>query len=366
MAARRYLLPELGDTEIARWSDLAAGAVEPNPFFEPEYVLPAAKGLAEPDVSLLVVEADGEWRACLPVQRTRLGRVLGALRTWRHRYCFLGTPLLHPANPADAAHELLALGADEAPGSRLALEQFADDGPAGAAIWRAAQALSLATLVETRHERALLERSEDGQAAAWLSRNRRRSLERRRRQMEEELGAALEVRDEAGDPSAVERFLAMELAGWKGRNGTALACETGHAEFFRRMCRAFAAAGRLELLSLSAGGRTAAMLCVLTSGEGAFGIKTAHDEALGRFGPGVQLEYQVIRHFHERRAERWQDSCADPGNELMNQLWPGRRGIASAVFAPSGPYSSVLSMAAKRSRRAADPAAPTDGGAAPA
>ena len=166
MAARRYLLSELGDTEIARWADLAAGAVEPNPFFEPEYVLPAAEGLAEPDVSLLVVEADGEWRACLPVQRTRLGRVLGALRTWRHRYCFLGTPLLHPANPADAAHELLALGADEAPGSRLALEQFADDGPAGAAIRRAAQALSLATLVETRHERALLERSEDGQDAS--------------------------------------------------------------------------------------------------------------------------------------------------------------------------------------------------------
>ena len=75
---------------------LVAQSAEPNPFFEPEYVLPAAELLGGRRLGLLVVREGDGWAACLPVHRPRRWhRVpLGCVASWQHRYCFLGTPLV--------------------------------------------------------------------------------------------------------------------------------------------------------------------------------------------------------------------------------------------------------------------------------
>lgn len=338
--AKAHSLSRLGERETQRWRELAAQAIEPNPFFEPIYAIPAAAALQEPAVSLLVVEDESGWRACLPVQKARLGGAVRVLRTWRHAYCFLGTPLLREDDPAGAAQALLELAVKMAPGSRVALEQFADDGPAGSALREAAEALGLAPLVESSHERALLVRHEADDDSFGLSRKRRKDLARRRRRLEEELDADLEMRRVAADDASIERFLDLERSGWKGDEGTALASDPAHADFFRRFCRDFAAEGRLELLALTAGDRTVAMLCDLRSGDGRFAVKVAYDAELNRFGPGVQLEYESIRDFYESGDASWVDSCADPGNEMINQLWPGRRRIATSVIARGGVRSA--------------------------
>ena len=95
-------LPDLDQSEIAAWSDLAARAVEPNPFFEPDFVLPAARGLGEwEDVSIIVLREDGEWVACMPVRLYPRWHSLPltVVATWAHSYCFLGTPLVDAATP---------------------------------------------------------------------------------------------------------------------------------------------------------------------------------------------------------------------------------------------------------------------------
>ena len=51
-----------GAAAQARWEQLAACASEPNPFFEPWYLLPSLTALDPAGrVELLVVEAGGEW-----------------------------------------------------------------------------------------------------------------------------------------------------------------------------------------------------------------------------------------------------------------------------------------------------------------
>ena len=45
MTARRIPLADIGEHELDRWRGLAAAAIEPNPFFEPEYVLAQARAL---------------------------------------------------------------------------------------------------------------------------------------------------------------------------------------------------------------------------------------------------------------------------------------------------------------------------------
>ena len=353
MRPRQIAFQDLTAEDVAQWTTLAATALEPNPFFDPAFVLPAVRHLGEGGLSLLVVEDDERaWRACLPIQRTRVAHLMPGVRTWRHMYCFLGTPLLDPAVPRAAARSLL--GAAVSPGRRLALECLVDGGQASDAIRAAADELGLCATPEHAHERAMLRRRANGGYLADMRSHRRRELNRLGRRLEVEVGAPVTVSDRRDLHVAVERFLELERSGWKGRGQTALASSERHADFFRDVCAAFGADGRLELLALSAGNRTVAMKCNLYAGEGGFCFKIAYDESLGRFSPGVQLERANISAFHQNRHEAWQDSCADPENDMINRLWPDRRRIYTAVLTRRGARSAVSRQGIRAARAIRD------------
>lgn len=349
LTVRELALEKLTPRDIESWSALAKNALEPNPFFEPEFVIPAAEHLGERRPSLMIVEAAGDWRACLPVHRVRLGRVVPAVRAWCHLYCFLGTPLIDRDIALPAARSLLD-GAVGRGGRPLVLARLGDGGPAFTAIEQAAAELGLDTLFQSSYERAILVRQSGGEHCEGLSGRRRRDLDRLERRLETELGGEVTVVDEAERACAVDAFIALERSGWKGLEGTALASDPRHVAFFREVCESFAARGRLELLTLEGAGRRAAMTCNLYSGEGGFCFKVAHDAELRRFSPGVQLERESMRVFHEQRTEHWQDSCADPENAMINRLWPDRRHITTMVLARHGLPARCLRRAMRVTR----------------
>ena len=101
---------------------------------------------------------------------------------------------------------------------------------------------------------ALVRRPEGDYLEEKVSKGRARELRRLRRQLGEQLGGPIEVLDRSGDAEAVEGFLRAEAAGWKGREGTAFACTPEDADFFREVCARFGAAGRLQLLVMTAAG----------------------------------------------------------------------------------------------------------------
>jgi hypothetical protein len=193
---------------------------------------------------------------------------------------------------------------------------------------------------EAAHDRAALQRRPAGDYLEEMRPHRRREFRRQARRLEEQFGASLEVRDVSTDAGAVERFLALEASGWKGRAGTALGSKPGHASFFREVCTSFRAVDRLQMFEMIAGEHTVAMKCNLAAGGGVFCFKIAHDEELNRFSPGVQLEIAHVERFHEDRAEGWADSCAAPDNEMINRLWPDRRRIVT--YAVSAPGTQAL------------------------
>jgi len=344
-ATRDIALRDLTPADTESWLDLVRRAVEPNPFFEPAFVMAMAQHLPDAGASLLVVEDAGAWLACLPVLRWRLGRVVPLLRTWRHPYCFLGTPLLDAATADAAAGSLLDGMADHAPGSRVGIDLLVEDGPAAAAINAAVSDRRLTVLRQRRTERAFLERRPEGDYLAGMRSHRRRELNRLGRRLAAELGGELSVTDRAGDDGAVATFLELEKSGWKGREATAMGSEPEHEAFFHTLCRTFAEQSRLQLLALSVDDQTVAMKCNLIAGDGAFCFKIAHDDRLAGFSPGVQLERENVRVFHEQRPEQWQDSCADPDNDMINRLWPDRRRLSSTVYAPRGMQSFVAQRA---------------------
>ena len=357
MSVELLSLGALSTADDARWRELAAVAVERNPFFEPEFVGPAVRRLVtRATPSLLVVHDSHGWAACMPVRRAlRFRKLPGpALLSWVHEHCFLGTPLMAPDRIVPAWRALLAHVGRERTTGFLGLELLGDDGAVARGLSDALEQEGMRALLYERWERAALDRREDGDYLnPDLAGRHRKEMRRQARRLEEQLGAPLVTCDRSDEPAALDTFLALEGAGWKGRAGTALA-SAGRREFFEETARGFAAAGRLQLLALEAGDRTLAMKCNLLAGDAIYCFKIAYDEALSRFSPGIQLELANIDIFHATPGAAWTDSCAAPDNQMINRLWRGRRSVVTVLVPgrrPVGSLAGVTLRAALQARR---------------
>src|SRR5450432_467882 len=58
---------EIGAAEQSAWRELGNQAAEPNPFYEPEFMMPAFRRLGLRGAGLRVVREGRDWVACLPV-----------------------------------------------------------------------------------------------------------------------------------------------------------------------------------------------------------------------------------------------------------------------------------------------------------
>ena len=354
--ARVIPVAEASEWDLEAWRDLAARSAEPNPFFEPEFVVPAAAHLEGARGAVLVVleEADG-WAACVPATIGRWQGFVRAVQALRTPYTYLTSPLVRDGDVFGRLGELDAAVRER---SRVfVLGRYRSDGPIGAGVRRLTENGGRLEALSRTHERALLCRRESGEYHGWMSKKHERDLRRRRRQLEEEVGETKAV-DVSGDSTAPQAFLDLEASGWKGREGTAMANVEGAAEFFTELCEGFRAVGRFEMLALRAGERNLAMLCNLRSGEGSYSFKIAHDEEFSKQSPGIQLEIANAGFFHAS-GSAWMDSCAEPDNAMINRLWPDRREIHTTVLAPADRRGRILRSALRaasdlRERRRTD------------
>jgi CelD/BcsL family acetyltransferase involved in cellulose biosynthesis len=332
------------------WQALAHDALEPNPFYEPWMLLPALEAYAR-RVHLVFLYEGSSLAAFFPLERAYFYRRLPIphMRLWRYPHCYLGTPLVRTGYGVQALETLFDwLGND-----MVHWRDLPGDGPFVAALQAVGGAVRYCPY---RRNRALLRRHGDADAyiAQALHKATRKELARLQRRLAELGVLAFKRSDDT------ESFLALEAAGWKGRNGSALASTPQGRRFFRAMSAQAARLGRLELLSLELNGRPIAMKCNLLAGEGAFAFKIAYDEAFARYSPGTLLELENIRAFHCGGA-RWMDSCAAPEHFMANRLWLERRALVDVVGAtgkaPANFALSSLSMLHRlwRSMRGAAP-----------
>jgi CelD/BcsL family acetyltransferase involved in cellulose biosynthesis len=339
-------------SDLARWRELATRAIEPNPFFEPEYVLPLARGLGQQaEVRLLVARDGEEWQACLPVYPTKnWHRIpLRSLSTWRGHvlYGLLGTPLVSSDRAEESLSALLDGMRQAEPRTRFAgLDWVADDKAMSEPLAGALSSLSPAPLPFSRFERAALRRRpEPTYLEETLSSKHRRELRRQRRKLAEALDGEPEMVERAGEDAAYERFVALEGAGSKGDRGVVVNADPGHVEFFMEMCRGFAEMGRLQLLELNSSGPVVAAKCNLLAGDTIFCFKIAYDEKWSAYSPGIMLESDMIEYFHDESSASFMDSCADPNNAMINRLWPDRRPITTHAM-PAGALSGLATRSA--------------------
>jgi CelD/BcsL family acetyltransferase involved in cellulose biosynthesis len=324
---------------MTAWRRLTRDAPEANPFFAPAILGAALEHLAPPAVSLAVAEdASGRLLALAPVGPARLGRLVPAVSVYTHLYGPLGTPLLDPADPAAALARLVAVMDGGQPGGRILL--FPDlpiDGAAGLALHSLAARTGRPLAVIGGHARAVLRpRAMEEGVRAVLPAKTRKELARQLRRLGD-LGpldwrSATMPRERA---DLLDAFLALEAAGWKGRRRTAL---RDRADALAFTCAVFesAAAGEARLDALMIAGRAVAMLASFRAGETVVTWKIAHDEALGRFSPGVQVMLQASEIFEADPTVALVDSLASASHPMVDRLWPGRQAIGLAALGPVG------------------------------
>jgi CelD/BcsL family acetyltransferase involved in cellulose biosynthesis len=188
--------------------------------------------------------------------------------------------------------------------------------------------------------------------------------------------------DPASITDAVEQFLRLEVAGWKGKTGTALLCNACDAAFTRAAMLALAREGCASIHALYLDGKPLSMQIVLRCGGAAFTWKTTYDENFRDFSPGMLLFVaarvllrvlawapcaQRARPFCPHHLRPWALQRAmsrlpcgtDPRSFRRRQH--SRRRIWIAAFAPT----SALQISAKFNRRPGCAAAPTRRGIRP-
>ncbi len=353
---------QLIDVDSARrsggeWERLAAHAREPNPFHARAFVLAhLEQGLLDEGRTGLCVVKEGErWIAMIPF--TRGGAVCG----WRRiaaactsPYMPFSLPLVDAAAPEDWADRLLdGIGRDLA-GEMMELPKLALGSRAGRDLVAALAARGWPHRVHSPFSRpvALLAGTYDAYARQNFSRNRRRSLARLRRRLEESGCLAQRVASSGDDlAAAFEAFVALEDAGWKGRRGTSLAARPEALAMTRRVLLDGAGelAPRIDLLLLD--GKPVAASIAFVMGEAAFMWKIADAEPLRRLAPGIVLEDAILRNAHRGGAIRLLDSCTDETSPLSG-LYGARLQMGDLVFAvPPAPLAGPLFAAESLRRR---------------
>jgi CelD/BcsL family acetyltransferase involved in cellulose biosynthesis len=337
----------------ARWTALALDAAEANAFYGPDMLGPALDHLAADAVVRLVqARTDEGLIGLLPVvAQSSHGRLpIGCVANWMHDHCFFGAPIIRQGQELAAWRSFMAQ-LDAAPWAHgfLHLEGIDAAGANAVAIEALCVEQRRGRREIHRYDRAMLRSTLDADAYwdAHVRSKKRKELRRLQKRLAE-LGTVEQrlLTDMAELHQWCDAFLTLEASGWKGKEGTALACKPEHAAFFRDACATAGAAGRLHMLRIDLDARPIAMLVNFRHGDGAFSFKIAIDETLGRFSPGVLIEIANLHAVQGDPAIGWMDSCAAADHPMIDSLWAERRTIVQYRIALRGRGVARLQRAA--------------------
>jgi CelD/BcsL family acetyltransferase involved in cellulose biosynthesis len=341
------------ETFVPSWEELSRNALEPSPSAEPWMLMPALRcALPGNKVRVVLVSGsakDGQPVLCgvFPIEERPRYRGLPArtVRLWAHIYTLFPAPLLRQDRAVECLGAFFDWIRTEYPANTLV--EFPELRANSGFFRLLSETLlkgSLTTLATGVHVRAFFRPKADherylGSVGTPHHRHEWRRQERRLSEKGTLAYAALDAQQDLG--KWIDAFIALEMTGWKGREGTAFGSNPSHRAWLDEVARSAAERGRLMMLALELDGRPVAMKLNILCPPGSYAFKIAYDESLAKFSPGVLLELENIKRLHSDPALEWMDSLAAPGHSLMDRVWPDRTAIVSLLVAP-GPWMGRL------------------------
>lgn len=348
----RAALPAL----LPAWRDLSKRCAEDNVYYGPRYARALLDSVEKnADILFAVVWEGSELVAMLPVKmgRRTLPVCQPAGHAWQTPYTFSCMPLLDSTRKLDAAARLLDVLASISEAEWI-IPTINTGGESCRAITAALAQRELPWVLLGQFERAALKAGVtfDQHMSDHVSPKRRKDLARTRRRLEQ-LGQVEFETYTCGEGlrRAVTMFLDLEASGWKGKRGTALACDEKTKAFAVEaftgdeddsICRA-------DVLTLN--GTAIAVSLIASAGQTGFTVKCCYDEAYRSCSAGLLLEVEVLRSF---LTENWamRLDAATAGTHVIDDFWPGRTEVADLIFSLSPRLPSLRLSALALSERA--------------
>lgn len=344
-------LHDIDPGTIEQWKHLCDTAIAPNPFADPRFLLASAATHSRARTGRVTfVHDDGAIIGALSYTPAlhKIGPVrLRSVSTSESFTAYEGErhhPLIAPGRAEDVFAALID-GAETQRAHLLELGRVPMEGHLAEALLSAASSRRVPVLVEEELEfvsigRASLSTDDDGSVFAWghLTAGSRKKLRRLVRNLQRDHGD-LELLDESRDPGAIDRFLELQSAGWKGdgaKDGKAFE-RTGLDTWFRAVTEAFGNDQRLSVLTLRTPSRTVFSTVVLHSGSSAFGFHDAFAEEFAPFSPGKLGRLAEMKALLSTEGVEVFDPSMD--DQLYPQalsLYPDRRRYASYTLGVYG------------------------------
>jgi CelD/BcsL family acetyltransferase involved in cellulose biosynthesis len=254
---------------------------------------------ADRELYVIAVRSNAVLVALLPLMRSR-SRMYG-LPVWRFEFTAnVHTPRFD-AVIAERAEEVYALLLDhlevQAPRwDLIVLPELQDSSQTPAAFTRLSMGRSFRAGVYSAGASPVISLAGGFDAiCARLPAKLRSSLRNRSRRLQRLGDVSLEVVDaEARLPCALADALRIEAAGWKGKAGTAIACNEDLVRFYTRIGERAARSGTLCLMFLVVGGKRVAFAYCVRQGRTLYLLKTGYDPEYAPYAPFKLLLLRAI------------------------------------------------------------------------
>jgi hypothetical protein len=338
---------------------LCVRTIEPNIFFNPRFLAPAMPRLEDREVRLAVIREGDEDRSRLrflvpfSVEKPPVPLGVSIMRAWSSPFGPLGTPLIDNDDPVSVVEDLLDMLSRphlKLP-KVLVLPDMRLDGPVASVLRTVALGRNLSFHETLKFERPFLDSRLDGED--YLKNSLRAHHYREFRRLKRRLGdlGRLEytvARQPDEIRRGVEAFLALEAAGWRGRERTAMAIDRYRAAFAREAVHGLAERDMCRVHTLTLEGKVIACLIVFIENGCAYTWKTAYDENFSAYSPGTLLMIEVTKTHLDDPNIMATDSCAVPDHPVMSRIWSERRAIGTLVIGLTPEADRAARQAAKQ------------------
>jgi hypothetical protein len=325
------------------FAELSARALEPNPHMAPAAVAAATELVDAGDIVVIAA-----WfNEALGSERFAGIWVLLRARGWRSGFAaVLCAPLLPlyevssvPVIDRDHADDVMQamlrhlLAARDLPGA-LALPLMPLEGPSHAALVEACRVTGSRLSAFERWRRPMLIPQAGDTAQAYLRRALGTGYKKRMQQFRaiaKHGAVGFQRRRGKAAREALESFLTLEAAGWKGKAGTAIALLPADVGYFRALADRFAESDGLQLDALTLDGAPIAMGLLVESAGTRHFLKIAYDETQSRHSPGRALTIAMLQADFASVPATVFDSGAGDGVDAGTYVWGERRAMGNVV-----------------------------------
>ncbi len=266
-------------------------------------------------------------------------------QTWNNGFLFSGTPLICDENPQAAITDLLTSARNELGAKAVLFRKVRSDSRFDQILETMTENTIAGFHLFNIHQRAALACGSSFEN--WFNENfsrKRRKEYRRLRNRLAEIGTLQSSTWQPGESVEkwIEDFLQLEAAGWKGRSGTAIACNESQMAHLRQALPQMAQNGSLLFWKITLDGKPAASLFGFREKNQVWLGKMAFDENLAQFSPGVLVILDASRDLLGRKNIELVDSCADPDHPMINNIWRDRIAVADYLIATPGTSPAIF------------------------